>query len=103
MDNLVLLCRRHHRFVHEGGYSVELTGETPCFRDRWGVAVPDVPRAPPATAEEFVGTNELLGIGGETCASGEGEEIDLVMTVDALREILRPRASPVRATAAVGA
>jgi hypothetical protein len=24
LDNLVLLCRRHHRLVHEGGYGVEL-------------------------------------------------------------------------------
>jgi hypothetical protein len=23
LDNLVLLCRRHHRLVHEGGYTVE--------------------------------------------------------------------------------
>jgi len=24
LDNLVLLCRRHHRFVHEGGWTLEL-------------------------------------------------------------------------------
>ena len=24
MDNLVLLCRTHHRLVHEGGYGVEI-------------------------------------------------------------------------------
>jgi hypothetical protein len=23
MDNLVLLCRRHHRLVHEGGFDVQ--------------------------------------------------------------------------------
>ena len=23
MDNLVLLCRRHHRLVHEGGFGIE--------------------------------------------------------------------------------
>ena len=23
LDNLVLLCRRHHRLVHEGGYSID--------------------------------------------------------------------------------
>jgi hypothetical protein len=29
MDNLVLLCRRHHRLVHEGGFKVhtEMSGE----------------------------------------------------------------------------
>ena len=24
MDNLTLLCRHHHRLVHEGGFSVEM-------------------------------------------------------------------------------
>jgi hypothetical protein len=27
MENLVLLCRSHHRMVHEDGWTVELTGE----------------------------------------------------------------------------
>jgi hypothetical protein len=27
MGNLVLLCRRHHRMVHEGGYGVDMTTE----------------------------------------------------------------------------
>jgi hypothetical protein len=29
LDNLVLLCRRHHRLLHEGGYSIDSrpTGE----------------------------------------------------------------------------
>jgi hypothetical protein len=26
MDNLVLLCRRHHRLVHEGGFGVRRNG-----------------------------------------------------------------------------
>jgi hypothetical protein len=27
-DNLVLLCRRHHRLVHEGGWHIERDAET---------------------------------------------------------------------------
>jgi hypothetical protein len=27
VDNLVLLCRRHHRFVHERGWRVSLNGD----------------------------------------------------------------------------
>lgn len=27
MDNLVLLCRRHHRLVHEGGFGVSRTSD----------------------------------------------------------------------------
>jgi len=36
IDNLVLLCRRHHRLVHEGGYSIERLGDRFRFRDPWG-------------------------------------------------------------------
>ena len=31
LDNLVLICRRHHRLVHEGGWLVELIGEEARF------------------------------------------------------------------------
>lgn len=42
LDNLVLLCSRHHRLVHEGGYGIDKD-----YRDRWmfkrpdGIAVPN--------------------------------------------------------------
>jgi len=41
LDNLMLLCARHHRLVHEGGYRIDKD-----YRDRWcfyrpdGIAVP---------------------------------------------------------------
>ena len=41
LDNLLLLCSRHHRLVHEGGYRIDKD-----FQDRWifrrpdGIAVP---------------------------------------------------------------
>ena len=45
--NLLLLCRRHHRYVHEHGFRVELdengdhTGEiTARFRDPYGRVIP---------------------------------------------------------------
>ena len=28
MDNLVLLCRRHHRLAHEGGFGVSMGAES---------------------------------------------------------------------------
>ena len=31
LDNLVLLCRRHHTFVHEYGYRIERTAQGPEF------------------------------------------------------------------------
>ena len=42
LDNLMLLCTKHHTLVHEGGFRIEKD-----FRDRWcfvrpdGIAVPD--------------------------------------------------------------
>jgi hypothetical protein len=40
LENLVLLCTRHHTFLHEGGFSVERTPEYLRFRDRAGRVVP---------------------------------------------------------------
>jgi Domain of unknown function (DUF222)/HNH endonuclease len=44
LDNLILLCRRHHRLVHEEGWRVELlpSGEAR-FYDSFGRFVPDAP------------------------------------------------------------
>ena len=44
LDNLVLLCRRHHRLVHEGGYSID---ERQRFYDPWGWHIPAVAQPPP--------------------------------------------------------
>ena len=41
MDNLVLLCRHHHRLVHEGGYSVQMSDQgIPEFTDPAGCTIP---------------------------------------------------------------
>ena len=50
LDNLVLLCRHHHRLLHEGGYSVERHAAD-CeldFRRPDGRAIPVSPPLPPA-------------------------------------------------------
>lgn len=45
LDNLVQLCRYHHRLVHEGGYCCEKNDEgTVVFRDREGQLVPETGR-----------------------------------------------------------
>jgi hypothetical protein len=49
MENLVMLCTHHHRFVHEYGYSIEMVDGRPRFRDRAGTVVTAVTeRAVPA-------------------------------------------------------
>ena len=57
LDNLILLCRRHHRAVHEGGYRVELLpdGEVRFF-NHYGVEVKD---APPQPSIDHVSARQL--------------------------------------------
>jgi hypothetical protein len=45
LDNLVLVCRRHHRMVHEGGFRLEMTDGRPSFRTPDGLRLSD--RGPP--------------------------------------------------------
>jgi hypothetical protein len=48
LDNLLLLCRRHHRLVHEGGYGVVRTaGGAFAVSDPAGQLVADVPPLSP--------------------------------------------------------
>jgi hypothetical protein len=62
LDNLVLLCTRHHRLVHEGGYRIEKD-----YLDRWmfkrpdGIAVPDCGYRPEDRVDECrePGINDL--------------------------------------------
>ena len=52
LSNLALLCRRHHRAVHEEGYHVERRADdTLAFRTPVGRLLPDVPAAPPVPAD----------------------------------------------------
>jgi hypothetical protein len=50
LDNLVELCRHHHRLVHEGGFSVELRGAELVFRRPGGRIIEATPRLPAAQA-----------------------------------------------------
>jgi hypothetical protein len=90
LGNLVLLCSRHHRFVHEAGYTVapRADGELE-FRDPWGGPIPYVPRPPPGDPEALVNRNRDLDIDAATCACGDGDRMDLGLTVEALLSTLR--------------
>jgi hypothetical protein len=82
LDNLVLLCRRHHRLVHEGGYSLErLDGGRLRFRYPWGEAIPDSPRPPPGILEHLLERNRRLAIDGKTYRHGHGDRMNLDLTV----------------------
>jgi hypothetical protein len=90
VGNLVLLCGRHHRFVHEAGYSIVVLADSNVeFRDSWGALVADAPRSPPGAADGLVEENRYLEIDSETCESGDGDRMDLALAVDALLSLSR--------------
>jgi hypothetical protein len=92
LANLILLCGRHHRYLHEGGYSLVALAEGELeFRDPWGNPIEPVPRPPPGDADRLLAANDVLEleIDAETCACGDGDRMDLDLTVDALLSLSR--------------
>jgi len=91
MDNLVLLCRHHHRLVHEGGFAVRMTAHGPAFADPTGRAIPPVPET------RFRGNvftlklqNRRAGVGIDpdtTIPLWEGERMDDQMAVEGLLQL----------------
>ena len=60
LDNLLLLCRRHHRLVHEDGYSVSAgPADTFVFRRRDGRVIPEVPTLPPSRHKSPTNAGDL--------------------------------------------
>jgi 5-methylcytosine-specific restriction endonuclease McrA len=92
LSNLALLCRRHHRAVHEEGYQIApgLDG-TFHFRRPDGRALPDVPPstpvpADPAEALRAQHADQELRVDARTgCPQWFGERLDLGWALDVLR------------------
>jgi hypothetical protein len=86
LDNLISLCRRHHRLVHERGYSLRLDDEGERqFVNEYGVAIPSVPRPPPPFDREALRRRQRdLAIDETTCCTGAGDRMDLGLAVDAV-------------------
>ena len=91
LDNLVLLCRRHHRAVHEEGFLVRMgpSGDaTFCWPD--GRPFPAVPAAPRWTGPPLAPTDDRLAaagiqIGPDTATPDwHGERLDLGYAIDVL-------------------
>jgi hypothetical protein len=96
LSNLAMLCRRHHRAVHEEGYQVERHADGELrFKRPDGRPLPDVP-PPPAVPDNPVqalrARNEVaagLQIDGQTTRPGwSGERLDVGYAID----VLHPRA-----------
>ncbi len=93
LNNLVTLCGRHHRLVHEGGFSVEAvdTGGF-CFRDPRGEPIPDAGTFPRKRGDRVAALMEEnrrcgLDIDAQTGASNwGGETMDYDVAIHALFE-----------------
>jgi 5-methylcytosine-specific restriction endonuclease McrA len=96
LSNLALLCRRHHRAVHEEGYQVERQpdGELQ-FRRPNGWVLPDVPPAPEVPndpVEVIRARNEAAGLAlhARTAMPGWlGERLDVGYAIDVLHPLAR--------------
>jgi len=65
LDNLVQLRRRHHRAVHEEGYTVELgAGSEAVFRKPDGRVIPDAPPQPSVQSDPVSELEALLAADG---------------------------------------
>ena len=100
LSNLAMLCRRHHRAVHEEGYHVERHPDGALsFRRPDGRLLPDVP-PPPAVAHDpsraLRARNEALGLrlnARTACPGWQGERLDVGWAIDVLHpRAVRPRA-----------
>jgi 5-methylcytosine-specific restriction endonuclease McrA len=95
LSNLTMLCRRHHRAVHEEGYRVKRQPDGELrFWTPYGRLLPDVP-VPPAVPDDPVkalrGRNEAggLSLGAQTTRPGWlWERLDVGWAID----VLHPRA-----------
>ena len=95
LDNLVLLCRRHHRVVHEEGFRIDLdaSGEAAFWRPD-GRPFPEGPPPPLWTGAPLAPVSDRLARDGVTIDSRtadpawNGERVDYSWVVDTL---WRPR------------
>jgi hypothetical protein len=96
LSNLALLCRRHHRAVHEEGYQVErLPNGELLFRRPDGRVVPEVPLAPdvpfdPVAALRAASETQGLRLNARTTTPGWlGERLDVGWAIDVLHPLAR--------------
>jgi hypothetical protein len=104
LSNLTLLCRSHHRAVHEEGYQVERFSDGALrFLRPDGRLLPDVPPPTPVPTDPVTTLrvhHEAVGLrlhARTACPSWAGERLDLGWALDVLHPLANPL-TPGRAT-----
>jgi hypothetical protein len=94
LSNLALLCRLHHRAVHEAGFQVDREPDGALrFRRPDGRTVPEVPAPAPVPHDPVDavlkrGEEDGLGIHARTaCAGWLGERLDVGWAIDVLHPL----------------
>ena len=102
LDNLVQLCRKHHRLVHEGGFACEKddTGKV-LFRNELGLVIDQNGYKPPKSPDNvIIDLKKCLEdrfIHAQTCVTRwEGEQMDKHLAVGMLCDLdeKRPETFP---------
>jgi HNH endonuclease len=80
LENLMLLCRRHHRAIHEGGFAAwpAADGGFAFFRSD-GTPIQEAPSVPPPSA------GFPAGLAVTSIAVWDGTPLDLAWAIDVLR------------------
>ena len=79
LDNLVLLCRHHHRLLHEGGHSMSSSTGRLTFRRPDGRRIHPCPQPPRGRPGTLRPTRRP-----DTCVPLSGDPLNLVYGVDAM-------------------
>ncbi len=94
LSNLALLCRRHHRAVHEDGYHLDRQPDGALrFRRPDGRVIPEIPLPPaipadPVEALRARHASEGLRLHARTtCPGWLGERLDIVWAIDVLHPL----------------
>jgi len=101
LENLALLCRRHHRFVHEGGFGLEKIADG-CIRFRRpdGQVIDDHTRLPGGTIEALRCGNQQAGQAIDASSwIIPGDDLDYGIAIGGLLSLQQKRLPPETTTA----
>jgi hypothetical protein len=86
IDNLVTLCRHHHRLVHEGGFTIAHDHDRFIFRDPHGRRLHAVPTPRAGSIARLRDDHQRLAIAPTTRSliALDGGRMDLSLAVDAM-------------------